>query len=65
MTVRSGRYCLWAAGLTAVTLLVALGRGRAMASDASQAPLAATLMGVNAHTAATPGVIDQLHSAGS
>lgn len=30
----------------------------------SSSPLAATLMGVNAHTAAIPGVIDQLRSAG-
>ena len=30
----------------------------------TSSPLAATLMGVNAHTAATPGVIDQLRSAG-
>ena len=30
----------------------------------SAAPLAATLMGVNAHSAATPGVIDELHAAG-
>jgi hypothetical protein len=56
MTFRS----LLSAVVLAHTLLCSSSSG----SPTSRSPLAATLMGVNAHTAASPGVIDQLRSAG-